>query len=259
MSVATAIFLSFLMVVFLCSIGFQLLGHHVGRRWRTRGDGDYSQSTAAIQASLFALLGLLIAFSISGGETRLQARRDLIVEEANTIDTAYMRLDLLPGPSQPALRELFRRYAETRIAFFTQMMHFEEARALHDHAADLQREIWAAASAAATETQDTRPALVTLPAINQMIDVTTARDAALRSHVPAAMFALLVALAFACAFLAGVEMSKQPRPSTFHVLAFAGTLALTCSVIINVEFPRLGFGQLGPIDALLAEVRQRML
>ena len=53
-------------------------------------------------------------------------------------------------------------------------------------------------------------------------------------------------------------MSKQSRPSPFHVVAFAGTLALTCYVIVNVEFPRLGFGRLGPIDALLAEVRQHM-
>jgi len=129
---------------------------------------------------------------------------------------------------------------------------------LRARAGELQHEIWTTATAAALNTHDTRPDLLGLPAINEMIDVTTDRDASLRSHVPAAMFALLMALAFACAFLAGAEMSKQPRPSTFHVLAFAGTLALTCYVMINVEFPRLGFGQLGPIDALLAEARHAM-
>jgi hypothetical protein len=43
-----------------------------------------------------------------------------------------------------------------------------------------------------------------------------------------------------------------------HVIAFAATLALTCYVIVNVEFPRIGFVQLGPIDALLGQVRQQM-
>jgi len=257
-SMATLIFLAFLVVVFLASIGFQLLGHHAGRRWRARGVDGYIEATSAIQMSLFALLGLLIAFSISGGETRLQARRELIVKEANAIGTAYLRLDLMPRDAQPALRELFRRYTETRIAYFAQMVHFDEARVLRARAGELQHEIWTTATAAALNTHDTRPALLGLPAINEMIDVTTDRDASLRSHVPAAMFALLMALAFACAFLAGAEMSKQPRPSTFHVLAFAGTLALTCYVMINVEFPRLGFGQLGPIDALLAEARHAM-
>jgi hypothetical protein len=255
---ATAIFLGFLMVIFLSSIGFQLLGHHAGMRWRARGLSGDTEATSAIQASLFGLLGLLIAFSISGGETRLQARRQLIVDEANAIETAYLRLELLPPAAQPALRERFRRYTEERIAFFAQLVHFHEAQAIHERAGELQREIWTDAVAAANSTQDVRPALLTLPAINAMIEVTTARDASLRTHVPAAMFVLLVVLTFACAFLAGNEMSKHSRPSSFHVVAFAATLALTCYVILNVEFPRLGFARLGPIDALLAGVRQRM-
>ena len=169
-----------------------------------------------------------------------------------------LRLELLPESAQPVLREEFRRYTEARIAYFSQIVHFDEARGIHERAGEIQRQIWTDAVAAAQETPDVRAALLTLPAINTMIDVTTARDASLRTHVPAAMFGLLVALAFACAFLAGIEMSKQPGPSTFHMLAFAGTLALTCYVIVNVEFPRLGFAHLGPIDALLAQVRQRM-
>jgi hypothetical protein len=106
--------------------------------------------------------------------------------------------------------------------------------------------------------QDTRATLVLLPAINEMIHVTTERYAAMWTHVPFALFVLLIAFAFACAFFAGVGMSKMPRPSPLHVVMFASTLALTAYVIVNVEFPRLGFVRLGPIDALLAEVRQRM-
>jgi uncharacterized membrane protein YeiB len=255
---ATAIFFVFLVAVFLFSVGFQLLGHHIGARWRAQGQGGYNESTSAIQSSLFALLGLLIAFTISGGQDRLDARRHLIVEEANTIETAYLRLDLLPPAAQPALREMFRRYTENRIAYFQQMSHLEYSRLLHDRAGQLQRQIWTAATEATRDSPDLPAALLTLPAINAMIDVTTSRDAALRTHVPISMFALLLLLAFSCALLAGMEMSKQPRPSAFHVLAFAGTLALTCYVMVNIELPRIGFAPLAPIDALLAQVRQHM-
>jgi hypothetical protein len=257
-TLATAIFFVFLVVVFLFSVGFQLLGHHIGTQWRANGRGGYGDSTSAIQTSLFALLGLLIAFTISGGEDRLDARRRLIVEEANSIGTAYLRLDLLPAAAQPALRELFRRYTEDRIAYFQQLAHLDRAQHLHDRAAELQREIWTAATNATRQTSDLPASLLTLPAINTMIDVTTARDAALRSHVPLAMFLLLLMLAFACAVIAGMEMSKQPRPSPFHMLAFAGTLALTCYVIVNIELPRIGWAPLGPIDRLFAQVRQHM-
>ncbi len=157
-----------------------------------------------------------------------------------------------------SLAEKFRRYTDARIAFFEHYLQRGQRHAAHDRAIELQHEIWKDAAAAAMSTPDTRPAIVTLPAITRMIDVTIARDASLRTHVPVALFALLVALSFGCAFFSGLDMSKNPHPSALHVLAFAGMLALTCYVIANVEFPRVGFVRLGSFDALLSEVRHRM-
>jgi hypothetical protein len=57
-------------------------------------------------------MGLLIAFTFSGAASRFDTRRQLVVEEANAIGTAYLRLDLLPASAQSALRESFRRYLE---------------------------------------------------------------------------------------------------------------------------------------------------
>jgi hypothetical protein len=255
---ATAIFLAFLVLLFLGAVGCQLLGYRLGTGWRNRGNDRIGEGASAVEGSLFALLGLLIAFTISGGEARLDVRRRLIVEEANAIETAYLRLDLLPAPAQPALRDQFRRYTDARIMYFRTFPHLDEARALNRRAIALQRQIWQGATAAALERPDTRAAIITLPAINTMIDVTTARDAALLTHVPMALFALLIPLAFICSFIAGVGMSKSARPSPVYIVAFAGTLALTCYAIVNLEFPRLGFVRLAPFDALLAEVRQRM-
>lgn len=260
MTAATAILLMILLVLFVGLVGFQLLGHHFGVQWRARppSSGGFGGGTSAVEASLFALLGLLIAFTIAGGETRLQARRQLIVEEASAIDAAYLRIDTLPAQAQPALREQFRRYTDARIDFFAHYLRRGHGQAAHDRAIELQRDIWKQATAAAMATSDTRPAIVTLPAITRMFDVTIARDASLYSHVPMALFVLLIALAFGCAFFSGLEMSKNPHPSPLHVGVFASMLALTCYVIANVEFPRIGFIRLGPIDALLSEVRHRM-
>jgi hypothetical protein len=258
MTHSSTLFLLLLAVLFVSIVGFQLLGHHVGVHWRARGLKVMGDGTAAIEGSVFALFGLLVAFTISGGEARLDARRHLIVHEANAVETAYLRLDLLPQADQPRLRDSFRRYVDARLAFYSDIRHADQAKADRRHAVELQQQIWREASTAAMGVQDTRATLVLLPAINEMIHVTTERDAALRTHVPFALFVLLIAFSFACAFFAGVGMSKMPRPSPLHVLLFAATLSLTAYVIINIEFPRFGFIRLGPIDALLAEVRQRM-
>jgi len=258
MTIVTVILLVFLAVLFLGMVGLQLLGYHFGARRRATGWLGFGEGTSAVETSLFALLGLLIAFSISGGENRLDARRRLIVEEANAIDTAYLRLDLMPAATQPALRRQFRDYVDARIAYYDHLLQIDQAKADHDRAGELQRRIWTDASAAAMSTPDTRPAIIALPAINTMIDVTTARDAALWTHVPVALFALLILLAFACAFFAGLGMSKNPRPNTLHIVAFGATLALTAYVIANIEVPRVGLTALRLFDSLLVEVRQHM-
>ena len=255
---ASTLFLLFLAVLFVSIVGFQLLGHHIGVQWRARGLKVMGDGTAAIEGSLFALFGLLVAFTISGGEARLDARRHLIVREANAVEAAYLRLDLLPQADQPGLRDTFRHYVDARLAFYADIRHPDAAETDHQRSIALQQQIWRDATAAAMAVKDTRATLVLLPAINEMMHVTTERYAALRTHVPFALFALLIAFSFACAFFAGVGMSKMPRPSPLHVLMFASTLSLTAYVIINIEFPRFGFIHLGPIDALLAEVRQRM-
>src|SRR5271168_4292723 len=59
------------------------------------------EGTGTIDAAVFALLGLLLGFSFAGAMSRFEARRELIVREANAIGTAYLRIDMLPSNDQP--------------------------------------------------------------------------------------------------------------------------------------------------------------
>src|SRR5262245_938880 len=122
-------------------------GRWLGRR-RRRTDESSDKSTAAVSATVFALLGLLIAFAFSGASGRFDARRQLIVEEANAIGTAWLRLDVLPAERQPALRDQFRRYVDLRIAVYRQLPDVTAAFAELGRANALQSEIWTAAVAA---------------------------------------------------------------------------------------------------------------
>ena len=97
---------------------------------------------------MFALLGLLIAFTFSGAAVRFDQRRSLIVQETNDIGTAYLRLDLLPPSAQPALRDLFRRYLDSRLEVYRRLPDIEAARAELARSNELQGEIWSRAVAA---------------------------------------------------------------------------------------------------------------
>jgi hypothetical protein len=90
----------------------------IGLASRARHPGELVKGAAAAEGAVFGMLGLLIAFSFSGAASRFEDRRHLIVEEANAVGTAYLRLDLLSGDARTELREMFRRYLDIRIATY---------------------------------------------------------------------------------------------------------------------------------------------
>jgi hypothetical protein len=94
------------------------LGYRLGERDRARGERFNSRGISVIESAVFALLGLLLAFSFSGAAARFEARRHLITTEVNAISTAWLRLDLLPTETQGEVRAIFREYTDLRGRFF---------------------------------------------------------------------------------------------------------------------------------------------
>jgi hypothetical protein len=253
------IFFGLLGFLFLGMVAMQIAGHHYALRRQENDPVAGSEGTAAVEASLYALLGLLVAFTFSGGETRLSARKQLIVEEVQSIGTAYQRLDLLQAEDAAVLREEMRQYVDARLAYYDKLLDFAASRAERRRADDLQQQIWSHAVAATARLGDSKVMLLVLPSLNQVFDVATARYAALRTHVPGAIFILLFVLALVCAFFAGIGMAKRRgKPSYLHMIMFAGILAVTAYVILNLEFPRAGFVKLHHLDQFLVEQRASM-
>src|SRR5437879_11610153 len=88
--------------------GFLLLGMLIlletGRRLSVRRRAKVSEgeqgSLGSIEGALFALFGLLMAFTFSGVRLGFNERGLLIAEEVNTTETAYRGLPWVPlGPS----------------------------------------------------------------------------------------------------------------------------------------------------------------
>ncbi len=213
-----------------------------------------------MEGAVFALFGLLIAFTFSGASERFDHRRDLVVEEANAIGTAYLRLDLLPAESQPALRALFRQYLESRLALYNyhEVADLHRAQAELDRATAFQDTIWKRAVEAARITGNPQVVILVATGLNAMFDISTTRVAAMRKHTPLAIFGMLFVLAFASALLAGRSMGESQRRRWLHMLVFACAIAVSVFVILNLEYPRLGFIRMKAADEALVEVLHRM-
>ncbi len=244
--------------LFLGMLALLETGRRIGAA-RTRQEGEGATAGAvAVESAVFALMGLLIAFTFSGAASRFDTRRQLIAEEANAIGTAWLRLDLLPAEAQPAIREKFRSYLDSRLETYRRLPDLAAAREELARTAKLQAEIWAQAVASCRE-QGTQPAtMLLLPALNQMIDITTTRTMAAQMHPPTVIFAMLFGLALASALLAGYGMGTGRARSWIHVVGFAALIAGSVYVILDLEYPRLGYIRLDASDRVLEELRESM-
>lgn len=233
-----------------------ILGHRLGRRRLLRRTDGADIVTGPVEGAVFALLGLLIAFNFAGAYGRLDARRDLIVEEVNAIGTAYLRLDLLPAESQPALREKFRTYVDSRVDFYHELKDRKKALEELARASKLQDEIWTSAVAASRASDQSSAPMLLLPALNEMIDITTTRTMAVQTHPPLLIVVMLFALALICAGFTGQAMAKTETPSLVHVFGFAVVTAFMIYVILDIDYPRVGLVRLDAANDLLVELRR---
>jgi hypothetical protein len=245
--------------LFLGMLFFLEIGRRVGIRRIKEDSGTAGEGVGAIDGAVFALLGLLLAFTFSGASSRFDTRRQLIVEETNDIGTAYLRLDLLPPSAQPALRESFRRYLDARIEVYRKLPDIAAARESLAKANELQGQIWRQAVAAtqAAGAPSAAPMLL-LPALNAMIDITTTRTMMTQMHPPTVVFVMLFALALAASLLAGYGMIGSRVRSWFHMLGFALVMAIAVYVILDIEYPRLGLIRVDAFDQALVDLRESM-
>jgi hypothetical protein len=223
----------------------------MGRRFRIFHKSP--AESGAIEGAIFALFGLLLAFTFSGAIARYDTHRQLIVEESNDIGTAYLRLDLLPAAAQPELRQLFRDYTSSRLHLYDTV-----TQEISPASRQLQHEIWeksvVAANSPGAKVDATK---LLLPALNAMIDVTATRQNAFNMHPPAVVFLLLFAFSGGSAFLAGYSMTAHNR-GWFYMIALAMAVTATVYATLEIEYPRRGLIRFTDIDQTLVDLRNSM-
>jgi hypothetical protein len=251
----TGILLVFVPSLFLIMLLVLETGRRIGKRYHSMEESDHHRGNRIlVESAIYGLLGLLIAFTVSGAANRFDARRTLTVQEANAIGTAYLRLDLLPAAAQPELRRKFRRYAEARLAVFRLLPDFEASNAEAVRANELQRLIWNEVIAALPGVPQSAT-LMLLPALNEMFDITSSRAIAAQAHTPLVILCALAVLALFCCLLAGYGLAgENPLGSALRMIGFALIVTLTIFVILDLDYPRVGLIRLDYADQALIDV-----
>jgi hypothetical protein len=246
------------LALFLAMLLFLEMGRAMGARRLTNDPSGASAGISAVEGTLFGLLGLLIAFTFSGAMSRFDQRRQLIVDETNAIGTAYLRVDLLPPDAQGPARDTFRRYVDSRLAVYRKLPDVAAAEAELARSNQIQHEPWEEVVAACRASSSSSAPMLLLPAVNNMIDVTTSRTMATKMHPPVIIFVMLVAIALVTALLVGYDMAAARSRSWLHMVGFAAAIALAVYVILDTEYPRFGLIRVDAFDQALVDLRESM-
>ena len=251
--------ISYVVFLFAGMMASMEVGRRFGRSRLHNDPAGFDKGTGAVEGAVFGLLGLIIAFTFSGAASRLESRRHLITEEANAIGTAYLRIDLLPENSQSGLRELFREYLDLRLETYQNASNLTEALKLYDTSVLWQDKIWDYSVLHCESTEGSRDACkLLLPSLNDMIDITTTRLMATRLHPPLIIYLLMGFLCLLGAALAGYGMASNQSRNALYMIVFSVVMSVTVFVILDLEYPRLGFIKISDADQVLIDLRNSM-
>ena len=234
------------------------LGRRIRRVQQVRHGDEMAKGLGAVEGAVFGLMGLLLAFTFSGAAIRFDLRRQQIIDEANNIGTAYLRLDLLPPEARTVIQEKFRQYVDARLDTYRAIPDTARVNAALTRMAQLQQEIWTRSVTAAHQVPGPQATMLLLPALNEMFDIAATRLGTTKLHPPLIIYGMLFVLTLICSFLAGFDMGAEATRSWVHMLGFAVILGVAVYVIVDLEYPRLGLVRLDSFDQLLVNVRAQL-
>lgn len=232
------VFVAFAIVSMLCYEG----GFRVGRWWQDREPGEQEGPTGLLVGSILALLAFLLAVTMGMASDRFDARRGIVLDEANSIGTTYLRAGYLPEPASSEIRELLREYVPLRIVV-------TDVKAVQ-LAADIQRsqeilnELWAISEQVAETTDQGDLVSLYLDSLNQTIDLNETRiTAGLYARVPETVLLLLVGGSALSLAMVGYSAGLTKRRSLLNAIVLVIALGAVITIVVDLDRPREGFIQ----------------
>lgn len=253
------------MAMFCGSLALMEVGRRMGLR-RTLNEGTSGMAGLnAVEGAVFALMGLLLAFTLSGALQRFDERRTLIMHEANAISTSYHRLALLDEPARSELRAKLKSYLEERLKLYRMHIGFSliEDASTYDvgqlqKIADLREEVWNGAVTACLRAPTTTQCSLLLPALNDAYEAALDRAGANQRHPPRIIYVMLFGLGLGGSLLAGFGMGAARKRSTVHMVTFSAAMSIALYIITDMEFPRQGLITVAYFDHFLEQVLSSM-
>lgn len=242
-------------IIFLLILLFNWFGFKFKKWHLEKYPGRVPEDLGAVEGSMLGVMALLLGFTFSIAISKFETRREITVAEANEIGTAILRCDMYPDSVRNPLRAEFKDYVETRIAYYDVGKDEEKIKQELEKASEISGRIW---KRVALQSQKPNTLAVTaqmIPAVNDMIDIVTTREASRISRVPRLVLWVLLGLVLISAFVLGSDYNGKKR-NRILIVSYALAMTITLNLIAELDRPREGLINLHAIEKKMTDLRE---
>jgi hypothetical protein len=183
-------------------------------------------------------MAFLLAITMGMATDRFDARRGLVLAEANSLGTTYLRAGYLPEPASSEIRDLIREYVPLRIV----TSDLADVRARMARSVEIQARLWSIAEGLARATPDSDVLALFITSLNETIDLHETRvTAGLYARVPVTILLLLLLGSVLTLATVGYSAGLSRRRSPLTAVVLVAVLGAVITLVVDLDRPRDGF------------------
>jgi hypothetical protein len=227
-------------------------GYRLGQYRRRRSEQETEAPLGAMVGATLGLLAFMLAFTFGTAADRFDSRRQILLDEANAIGTAYLRAGMLPEQRQE-IRALLRDYVDTRLQAVQSNRIAEGIR----RSEQLQDQLWAKAVILGERNPASIVVGLFVQSLNEVIDIHAKRvTAGVRNRIPGSIWLALLSVAVIALGAVGYHVGLAGTSRSLAQVAVALTFSVVIGLIADLDRPQEG--TLTVSQQALVDLRQSM-
>ena len=207
---------------------------------RSRAADKTKAMVPTIAASILALLGLLLGFTMSMSVSRYDSRRRLVLEEANALMAAYRRAQALPAPENTELQQLLRQYVDNRLLVSENALDPQTLQQGKEKDARLQDELWSRAAALAQRSPQSVPAGLLVESLDNAFSLENSRWIGFVAHLPEGVIYVNALMGLVAALMVGYDFGITGHRHPLSEALVIISIVMVLTLIVELDHPHSG-------------------
>jgi hypothetical protein len=217
------------------------IGHRLGGRRRRTAKHEKEGPVGTVVGATIGLLGFMVALTLGSASSRIDSRKEALIDGVNAIETGYRAAGLVPEPHKSETRRLLREYLHVRIEMPAAFGSPDQLKKLEAEARDLQDVLWSHAEALAAMDRNSDVYSLFSSSLNEVFQIYNKRIILGAQHrIPLVVWVVLILVTIISMIGMGFTFGLTGSRSIVADLTLVLTFAMVMSVIFDLDQPGKG-------------------